>query len=714
MNPDWLNYRSRGVHLTIRDIDCRDFDVEQLALDLEAMNVNVLSFFCAGYVTTHPTDLSIRMSPYLAGRDLTGDIVKAVKAKNIRAVPAMDLSLIPANAANAHPEWCSLDRDGQPYRANKDLGDFYIACPLSGYQNEYLASILTEIVQRYNIDGIKFGGGSYGFSSYGNGICYCERCTDAYQNFAGAAIPLEENWEDDNWGVFQQWRQQRVVERSKFLYDLVKSLHPELPVMCNSVAFGDPGWTIKGALDIEKMANYIDAVQVEAQTRVRVEEDRYHWDYVYMPAEEANYLNTVSNHQPWVLASYFQAWPWRRNAVPPAEQKVYMSQIYANGGNAILNLSGGPPKTHEDQRGFPAVAELYKFVADNQSYFNNDYSGSEIALLYSQHSMFYYGQNEAKTKYVESIRGFEQALIEHHIPFNIISESMLSVEQLLQYKVLILPTAACMSEDAADAISEYVRKGGNVIATFESSLFDLKGKRRSDFLLADVFGANYEETASVYGDNNGVFKQAYMNIQHEQSPLVHNIGNVSVIPAAYQYCKVRPQSKVKIPLTLSAPFRVFPEGMSYTVEPDTGLPMAIEKEHESGGRTVYFTGQPDISFFRAGYPDWASLIVNAVKWTLHEELTFNTDAPSTMLITLRLQQNRQLFHFVNMNGGRRMFKEIIPARDIHFSIPMTEQFKPSRAFMLSEQKPLELTFQDGACHVTIPEIKDYDLLIFEM
>lgn len=713
MNPDWLTQRSRGVHLTIRDIDCRDFDVEQLAIDLEEMGVNILSFFCAGYITTHQTTLSIRRSPYLGERDLTGDIVNALKKRNIRAVPAMDLSLIPGNAAMEHPDWCSLDRDGNAYRANKDLGDFYIACPLSGYQNEYLALILTEIVQRYDIDGIKFGGGSYGFSSYGNGICYCERCKTAYQQYAGAHIPLEEDWEDPNWGEFQRWRQQRVVDRSKFLYDLVKSLRTDLPVMCNSVAFGDPGWTIKGSLDIERMAQYIDAVQVEAQTRVRVEEDQYHWDYVYMPAEEANFLDTVSDHQPWVLASYFQAWPWRRNAVPPAEQKVYMAQIYANGGNAILNLSGGPPKVHEDKRGFPAVASLYRFVAENQAYFQNDHSGSEVALLYSQTTMFFYGQNEAKQKYVEAIRGFEQALIEQHIPFQIISDSMLTLEQLQKYKALILPAAACMSEEGAQAIEQYVTGGGNVVATFETSLFDLNGKKRANFLLSSLFGAAYVETASVMGEPNGVFKQAYMNIQDKHSPLLRNIGDTQVIPAAYQFCHVEAGSSVEVPLTLSAAFRVFPEGMSYTTAPDTGCPMAITKTYASGGRVVYFTGQPDIAFFRAGYPDWSRLMVNAVKWCLQDQLVLETNAPSTMMITLREQENRKLIHFVNMNGGRRMFQDIIPAHDIQLAIPLSEQFVPVKAYMLSNQQQLVINSSEHTCYVTIPTIKDYDVLVLE-
>lgn len=712
---DWLTKRSRGVHLTIRDVDCLDFDTERFAKDLSELGVNVLSFFCAGYVTVHPTNLSIRKSPFLGDRDLTGDIVKAVQSYDIRAVAAMDLSLIPGNAALEHPDWCSCDHEGKPYKANQDLGDFYIACPLSGYQNEYLAEILREIVMRYEVDGIKFGGGSYGFSSYGNGICHCGRCREAFGAYAGSHIPVKEDWNDPLWGTFQRWRQQRVVERSKFLYDLVKSLDPNMPVMCNSVCFGETGWTTKGALDIEGMAAYIDAVQVEAQTRIRVDGDSSHWDFLLWPAEEANFLDNVSDHQPWVLASYFQAWPWRRNAVPPAEQKVYMAQIYANGGNAILNLSGGPIKGHQDQRGFPAVKSLYHFVADNQDYYNDDRSGANVAIVYSQDTLFYYGKEKPKLNYVDAIRGVELALSDSHIPFDIISDAVVKKGNLSKYRTIILPSAACMSEETAAALSQYAKNGGSVIATFETSLFDTDGSKRADFLLADLLGASYISTDSVMGEENGVYKQSYLNVQNDSHshPLLEKLGDTSVIPASNNYCRVSAAKESVVPLTLSAPFRVFPEGQSYTLEPDTGMPMLIAREHAGGGRTVYFPGQQDTAFARYGYPDWALLLVNAVLWTTRERLPLQVEGPETLLATLRVQEKRRLVHLVNVNGGRRMFRQLIPARDVTVRLPLGEGFEPQRAYLLSDQNPLTMTRDGDFASVLVSSVLDYDVVVFE-
>ena len=711
---DWLHQRSKGVHLTIRDIDCIDFDAERLAKDLHDLHANVLSFFCAGYVTVYPTSLDkIRVSPFLGERDIVGDIVSALHKYEIGAVAAMDLSLLPENAAEGNPEWCSLDENGNPYRANKDLGNFFIACPLSGYQNEYIAEILKELVTKYELDGIKFGGGSYGFQQYGGGICHCHRCRESFFDYSGYEIPTKKDWSNPVWGTFQRWRMERVVERSMILYNMVKSLDPDMPVMCNSVCFGETGWTTNSSLDIERMAEYIDAVQVEAQTRVRVEGEHTDWDFLLWPAEEANYLSTVSNHSTWVLASYFQAWPWRRNAVPPAEQKVYMAQIFANGGNAILNLSGGPPAVHDDTRGFPAVKSLYTFVEENQEYYEKDSSGANVALLYSQDTLFYYGKEDPKGRYVDAIRGFEQALAEHHIPFDIISDSKLNEHGLSRYQTVILPTAACMSESAAESLRMFVKRGGNVIATFETSLFDPDGNKRDNFLLSDLFHASYIGSESVMGEEDGVYKQAYMNISNKNHPILNELGNTRVIPAAGQYCKVEAGPDANVLLTLSAAFRVFPEGMSYTLKPDTGNPMLVVSEHSSGGKVVYFQGQPDTSFLRVAYPDLGLLMVDAVKWTLEEQMPLFADAPTTLYVSLRQQDGRRMVHLINLTGGRRMFYKLAELHDINIGIREDESFFPQRAYLLSDRKPIEITSKDGFIIAQVPRVTDYDVLVFE-
>ena len=61
--------------------------------------------------------------------------------------------------------------------------------------------------------------------------------------------------------------------------------------------------------------------------------------------------------------------------------------------------------------------------------------------------------------------------------------------QLRGFRVLVLPNAALLSRPQLDVVREFVRSGGGLICTHETSLYDEEGTRRTDFGLADVLGA---------------------------------------------------------------------------------------------------------------------------------------------------------------------------------------------------------------------------------
>lgn len=57
------------------------------------------------------------------------------------------------------------------------------------------------------------------------------------------------------------------------------------------------------------------------------------------------------------------------------------------------------------------------------------------------------------------------------------------------FQVLVLANEVCLSDQQCAAIREFVRSGGGLIATHETSLYDLETRPRGDFGLANLFGA---------------------------------------------------------------------------------------------------------------------------------------------------------------------------------------------------------------------------------
>ena len=81
---------------------------------------------------------------------------------------------------------------------------------------------------------------------------------------------------------------------------------------------------------------------------------------------------------------------------------------------------------------------------------------------------------------------FEQTLIQTKIPFDIISDRHLN--DLGKYKVLILANQDALGDEQVNSIREFVRNGGGLVATEETSLRNDWRRERTRFGLADVFG----------------------------------------------------------------------------------------------------------------------------------------------------------------------------------------------------------------------------------
>lgn len=705
----WLKKRGRGIHLTIRDIDCNNFDAEKMAKDFHDMDVSFFSFFAGGYVTTYPSELKYsRRSPWLEGQDITGNIVKAAHKYGIMAIAMADLSVLPPAVAAEHPEWVSVDSNGKPYESPSGMNT---ACIMGGYGLQYGRELIQEILERYDVDAVKFGGGSYGF--HGN-ICYCEGCREDYEAKHHRLLPVKQDWNDPDWLAYHHWRTEKTSERCKFLYDMVKSIRPDMPVMGNAVCFGAVDWTTESALDIEDMARYQDMVQIEAQDRARVDPNlAAKWQSMTWPGEEACYMTSVTEDKPiWIVVSYFKAWPWRRSAVDYAEQKAYMAQILANGASPMVNLSGGPISVHEDKRGIRAPAELYAFLKKHSDYYDGDSSGAAVALVYSQDTLVRYGRTDKEVRYLEGFRGYEKALQENQIPYDILSTRVLEEKHLSRYKVLVLPTLACMDEQIADTLRTFVRNGGGLVATFETGLYSLSGEKRDDFIIGDLLGAAYQgKTLHVNGEHpEGL--QNYCRLQggHE---LLKGTEGTQLIPVAGEYCVVKESEKAQVPLRLTHPFVLFPEGMSYTAEPDVGHPILVASERPGAGRSVYFPGQMDRFHWKAGFPDLSQVMANAVKWSANNDLPVECDAPNTVYVTFRRQSSRNMIHLVNLTGGERYFKQVVPVYDICVKLKKELCGGDIRAYLLSDEQPLEVLDDGAAYAVRIEKLTDYDVLVME-
>src|SRR5471032_3095818 len=95
----------------------------------------------------------------------------------------------------------------------------------------------------------------------------------------------------------------------------------------------------------------------------------------------------------------------------------------------------------------------------------------------------FYGRSAGRVeeRYMASVFGTFRAAVEEHLPMTVINDWNLTSADLARYKVLILPNTACLDDAQVAAIEEYVRNGGGLVASLDTSLFDEFGTPRENF-----------------------------------------------------------------------------------------------------------------------------------------------------------------------------------------------------------------------------------------
>ena len=88
-------------------------------------------------------------------------------------------------------------------------------------------------------------------------------------------------------------------------------------------------------------------------------------------------------------------------------------------------------------------------------------------------------------------------------------DRLLDPELLKNLRVLVLPNIAALSDAQCAQLREFVRAGGGLVATFETSLFDEWGGRRKDFRLSAA------ESTPLIADcltASGPFRERVLNV----------------------------------------------------------------------------------------------------------------------------------------------------------------------------------------------------------
>ena len=687
----WFDGPMRWAQLTLVENDPGRFD-PQFWLDyFRRLHADAATLSAGGIVAYYPTKIPLHhRSSWLGQSDPFGDLVAGCRKLGMRVVARTDPHAVRDDVREAHPDWIAVTRTGEPLRhwANRDL---WVTCALGPYNFEFMDAVHREIVEMYKVDGIF----ANRWAPQG-GECFCVHCVQNYKAATGAELPRTTDVRDPLRRQYIEWRKARLTELWQKWDATVRAANPEARFIPN------------GPPDL-KTAGELAAIQfTDNQARRGLTPP-------WTNGQRAKEYRSVMGRKP--IGGIFsvgleEPYRWKDSVQSEPEIRLWVAEGTANGMRPWVTKFSG---VLYDRRWLPVVERIYQWHFDNERYLRNEVPLARVAVLFSEQTETYHPGVANGDRSGDHMLGMYQALVEARIPFEFAHEAFLTPEHLDRYRLLILADAAALSNAQCDAIRGYVKRGGNLLATFASSLFDEFGQRRQDFGLADLFGVSFD------GRIEGPMQNSYLALESDAStgrrhPILEGLDDTPRIINGVFRVAVRPNDVFPYPLTLIPTYPDLPMEDVYPRITRTDE-REVYLRTIGGSRIVYFPWDIDRTFWDVLCVDHGRLLRNAIKWATNEPPPVEVEAPGMLDVTIWRQRGSLTVHIVNLTNPMMMkgpLREVIPVGPARVRIRLPAGARPGKVQLLTAKSTPRTTIDDGVLVVTVPSIDVHEVIAVDL
>jgi hypothetical protein len=419
---------------------------------------------------------------------------------------------------------------------------------------------------------------------------------------------------------------------------------------------------------------------------------------------------------------------------PAAEARMWMIEGFAGGIQPWWHHVGA---YHEDRRMYRTAAPVMRWHESNEEYLVNRRPVATVGVVWSQRNTDFYGRENPDELVDLPYRGMMQALIRARVPYLPVHAD--EIEKLGQgLSQLILPNLAAMSNEQCAAVRRFVERGGSLIATGVSSLYDEWGDSRGDFALAGLLRAHAkgsrfggkeaierdwaarsyhsylrlapERRARVYGPKAGDEPA----VTGERHPVLSGFDDTDILPYGGMLENLSVDSGAIVPLTFVPPFPVYPPETAWMREPKTNIPGLVLSEHRAGGRVAYLPADIDRRFAKDYLPDHGDLLANIVRWAGKGDVPLRIEGPGLIDCHLYRQPGRLILHVVNLTSTgtwRAPIDELISIGPVKVSVRLPSEVRGRGVRLLVSGTSPQSSVRDGWCAFELRSILDHEVAV---
>ena len=698
----WYRRTYRWGQTNITEEDPARYDTEWWREHWRRTRVQGVIVNAGGIVAYYPAaDPLQHRAETLGQRDLLGEIVTAAHKDGLVVMARMDSNRAHEPMFRAHPDWFAMNSNRVPYRA----AELYVTCIHSRYYEEYIPAVLREIIQRVHPEGFTDNSWS-GLDR--DSICYCETCARTFRDRCGAQLPRTKDWDDSNYRKWIDWNYARRLE----IWDLNNRV---------TRSAGGPHCIWSGMLsgDIESESQRfrdLKAICARADIIMFDDQGRTNSSGFQSNGEMGKRMHGLLGWDkliPESMAMYQRIPTFRKSSSPEPEARLWMLEGIAGGIQPWWHHVGA---IQEDRRQFHTAEPVYRWHEANQRYLVNRQPIATVGVVWSQDNTEWHGRDQAESSTVLPYRGIIDALIRSRIPHLPVHIDHVGREP--GFPLMILPNIAAMSETQAEALKQHVSRGGSLIATGETSLYDERGSRRKDFALADVLGvhAEGERTRPVCG---GPADHSYLRLSPdmgsgERHPVLRGLDETNIVGFGGTIQRVQAVSGTNVPLTYIPDFPVYPPETSWMREPRTTIPAVVLRQSVS--RVAYLAADLDTRFARDNLPDHLLLLQNIVRWAVSENVPLRVTGRGFVDCHLYEQAGRLILHLVNLTSAgtwRAPVDELIPIGPLDVRVRVRQGLQVRTAKLLVAGGETSVSADGNWMTMRLPSILNHEVIVLE-
>jgi hypothetical protein len=707
--PDWLRY-AQAVYFdgysppVYPHID--EFDAGRLLQIVKSLGGDVLRFQPIGYWAYYPSKV-FPVHEELGTRDLIDEVSRECRRLGVRQYcytgygAALMLTPEYLQKYPKYADWLLLGPDGKPYGRyghNGWMTPLHRICATGDTYRDAIREVVKELC-RHDIDGLYFDAPSpFGYS----GICFCASCRNNFQKFSGIdlerlaslgklnGLPFEwdtlpENVDMEALIAWYAWANE--LTKQDFL-EFRKIIHSSGKFM-----FCHDGAWVGTSLPLEYQIP--DGFMVEASREL--------YDRLMTGMMGASMTHPYKKVAQMYMGSYAVTW----FGEPPHEQpgvvhntnledshEIRMegfsalacgnTPLYATANRLYFQIGSGSAKPAQEV--FDLMRRVKEMHADS------------VAVPYVTIVPTWGAQQLWQTKgkswnWPLMSQGMGLAMLDERISFDIFPSTELTERWLAGQKVIALCGASGISKSEAEMLARWVEKGGGLLATYDSGLYDNCGKVHADGgALKQLLGV------SINGKPLRSEPECFYRIK-ETHPALGPYGPGTVVEGDTRL----------LPVTVLPGARVLAESWNLGTKEIRGP--AIVANSYGKGRTIYINGSIEAHYLYDRVTSSRELLRSIVEY-LGQGLPqpFKLTAPQGVYGVLRRAPRGDLMLWILANVGfkdaaaGRMRQQYVPVTNTQIAIQIPDGKRIKEMHLIRSDANIPFREEDGYAVGTIPTI----------